>query len=494
MTSIDALYLAKAKTLISYGQLGAACDAYLEALRLNPGNTQALVDLGALQAKRGHDEQAQAAFADALAQAPDRVDACIWRGNALYRLKRYEEALAMQDRALELSPDFAPIHYNRGNALLWLRRHAESVSAFDRALALEPDLTAALANRGAALYELGRYDEAIADLVETMRRTSGGDRATAELHLSYNNLLRGDLAQGWRQLEARKRLDEPVAVGPYTNPEWLGAEDIAGKTVLVHAEQGLGDTVQFCRYLPMVAARAAKVVFACQTSLKRLISSLDPTLEIIDQYDMRPDLDFHVPLMSLALAFDTRLETIPVAMPYLAAEPERIAKWRKRIGEHGYRIGIAWKGSGLGAQLGKAFPVALLQTIAALPDVRLINLQIGEGWQELETLPPGMTVERLGEDFDAGPDAFLDAAAVMESLDLVIATDTGLAHLAGALRRPTWLALKYAPDWRWMLDRDDTPWYPSMRLFRQQAPDDWSAVFPAMRRALRLELERRKAG
>jgi tetratricopeptide (TPR) repeat protein len=372
-----------------------------------------------------------------------------------------------------------------------LRRHAEAVSAFDRAATLEPGYVLAVTNRGAALQELGRYDEAAADYIEALR-LSGGDQPTAELNLSYNSLLRGNFGEGWRQLESRKRIAEPVGVGPYGNTEWLGEEDIEGKTVLVHAEQGLGDTIQFCRYLPMVAERVAKMAFACQPGLKRLISSLDPALEIIDQGEQRPDFDFHVPLMSLPLAFGTQLETIPASIPYLAAEPERIARWRERIGEQGYRVGIAWKGSALGAKLGKAFPLAMLRPLGALPGVRLINLQTGDGREELDDLPPGMAVEHLGEEFDAGPDAFLDAAAVIESLDLVIATDTALAHLAAALGRPTWVALKYSPDWRWLLGRDDTPWYPTMRLFRQAAVDDWSEVFPAMRRALRLELSRRE--
>ncbi|MDB5440442.1 MAG: repeat-containing protein [Caulobacteraceae bacterium] len=530
MSSIDAIYLTQAANLRSLGRLEEAVEAYRKAARLSPRNAQTLVDLGSVLVQLGLDEEAQAAFAEAAVQTPKRADAWILRGNALYRLGRFEEALAMQNRALRLTPDFAPSHFNRGNALLGLFRYEEAIASFDRALALERDFTAALINkggalhalrryeeviriqntvealtpglantmghRGAALLELGRYEEAASDLTEAIRRARG-DHPKSELDLSSISLLHGDFANGWKQLEARKSMFqlcgsgpyfETYGAGPYRNREWSGSESLAGKTLLAYAEQGLGDTIQFCRYLSLARARGAHVVLVCPPILRRLISTTDPEIEIIGPAQPVPRFDYHLPLLSFPHAFGDRMETIPGAIPYLAAEPERVASWRNRLGGHGYRIGVAWKGSAAGALLGKAFPVALLKNIAALPGVRLINLQTAEGREELDKLPPGMVVEQLGEEFDAGPDAFLDTAAVMESLDLVITTDTAVAHLAGALGRPTWVALKHVPDWRWMLDRHDTPWYPTMRLYRQAAIEDWSGVFEAMERDLGADL------
>jgi ADP-heptose:LPS heptosyltransferase len=194
--------------------------------------------------------------------------------------------------------------------------------------------------------------------------------------------------------------------------------------------------------------------------------------------------DHHIALESLPGLFRTSLETIPASIPYLAAEPALVAKWKEKLGEHGFKIGIAWRSSAHGASIGKTFSPAHFEGLSKFPGVRLISLQKADESAELNDLPPGMVVEQLGPEFDSGPDAFVDSAAVMASLDLVISSDTGLAHLAGALGRPVWVALKYVPDWRWMLDRADTPWYPTMRLFRQTAAGDWASAFAEIEAAM----------
>ena len=262
---------------------------------------------------------------------------------------------------------------------------------------------------------------------------------------------------------------------PRDGPTWTGAEDIAGKTLFIEAEQGLGDTIQFCRYAPLVAERGAKVVMTAQQSLVELLKSLDPRVTIVPVGEMPAQFDYHSALLSLPLAFGTTVETIPAAIPYLKADPARVARFRERIGTSGFRIGICWQGSYIAGI--RSFPLASFEDIAALPDVRLISLQKGAGTEQMEGLPPGMAVEALGDGF---PLDFSDTAAAMEALDLVISCDTSVAHLAGALGRPCWTVLRHGADWRWLTGRSDTPWYPGMRLFRQPAPGDWYGVFRQM--------------
>lgn len=513
---------ALAASLRSRGLLEQATQAYVEATRLNPADPQLLVDLGSLLVQRGLDEAAEGPFTEALRLDPNRADASILLGNALFRRKRFSEALTFNDRAVRLAPRFAPAHYNRGNTLHALGRHEEAVRAFDRALSLEPDHISALSNKGGSLVALGRIQAATACLnaVEAMRpglpdtsfnlatllfqqeryqesaqacleaiRRAGGEHPPSEVLLANMELAHGDLYRGLRRMEARKRLPEPYGVGPYRQPEWLGGMDIAGKTLLIHAEGGLGDTIHFSRYLPELKGRGARVILACQAPLRRLISTLDPDIILVTDGDTPPPFDYHCSLLSLPVALDTRLETIPASIPYLSAEQERVARWRERVGPQGFKIGIAWKGSKDSVATRRNFPVACFKHLAQLAGVRLISLQKGDGSEELNRLPRGMVVERLGDDFDAGEWALLDTAAVMQSLDLVITADTSIAHLAGALGRPTWVPLGRLADWRWFLDRMDSPWYPTMRLFRQKTRDDWDSAFAAMEAELAARLQ-----
>jgi hypothetical protein len=254
--------------------------------------------------------------------------------------------------------------------------------------------------------------------------------------------------------------------------------------VFVEAEQGLGDTIHFCRYLRLLEARGARVVFAVQPALRALLRTLSPTIELIAQGTRPEEFDFFCPLLSLPLAFRTTLDTIPVDVPYLYADPERCERWRHRLGNAGFRVGICWQGSRKPIDVGRSFPLVHYQGIAAIAGVRLISLQKGDGAEQLRTRPGSMMVEELGDDFDEEPGAFLDTAALMRHLDLVVTSDTATAHLAGALGCRAWVALKYAPDWRWLLERRDSPWYPSLRLFRQPELGDWESVFACIRREL----------
>jgi hypothetical protein len=271
--------------------------------------------------------------------------------------------------------------------------------------------------------------------------------------------------------------------GVLAKPVWFG-DDIADKVLLVYAEQGLGDTLQFVRYLPWVVTRAHHVVFMVQPALLRLLNPIEG-VTLIGQDAVPPDFDVRCPLLSLPRIFATDAETIPATVPYLQADPKSVERWRLRLGEQGLRIGIAWQGNAkVKIDRGRSIPLHCFAPLAAIPGVRLISLQKNFGLDQLAQCPPWLKIESPGPDFDNGPGAFLDTAAVMKNLDLVITSDTAVAHLAGALGCETWVALKKIPDWRWQLDRPDSPWYPTMRLFRQQTAGDWTSVFSEIASAL----------
>ena len=327
------------------------------------------------------------------------------------------------------------------------------MASYDQALAIKPDLAEAGCNKGLSLLMAGRFDP------------------------------------GWRLYENRKKLGGWIdysATRSYPKPLLSGGETLAGTTVFVYWEQGLGDTIQFCRLAKLAEQRGANVVFSVQNRLRRLLQTLSPTIKLIGEKQAPSEFDYHCPLLSLPLAFGITVTDIRGEAPYLRAEPERVRKWRDKLGCKGFKIGVAWQGSRAGNVLGRSFALAEFLGASQIPNVRLISLQKNDGAEQSRNLPPGMSVETLGDDYDADDDdAFLDTAAVMENLDLIIGCDTSVTHLAGALARPVWVALKHVPDWRWMLDRTDSPWYPTMRLFRQRVRGDWRGVFAAMELELR---------
>jgi hypothetical protein len=295
-------------------------------------------------------------------------------------------------------------------------------------------------------------------------------------------LANGRFAEGWPPYEWRLKRVPPDAFHPQGRPVWTGKENLDGKTIFVEVEQALGDMLHFFRFAPMLADLGARVILSARAQQMRLLQGLDPRLTIVSEKNPPAEFDYYITLMSLPMAFGVTLQTIPAKTPYLRAEPERVEAWGKKIGPDGFKIGVVWQSGS--NNIARSFPPILLAGIAARPDVRLIALQKDIAADTLAELGASMTLETLGPDFDAGPQAFLDSAAVLQNLDLVITSDTSMAHLAGALARPVWVALKYAADWRWLVDREDSPWYPGMRLFRQHERGDWKSVFDDMGRAL----------
>ena len=471
----------QAVALHGQGRLDEAERLYLQILAQEPRHLDARHMLGVLRAYQNRNQDAHDLIAPVVAADPNNALALANFGNVLLALERLDEALAVFDRSLAINPDYPPALLTRANLLQPLLRYDEAMADYNRFLGLVPDGAEAWNNRGQALQNLGRLEEAL----ESFRRAEMLDPVMAEAPLSRGlcHLLTGDFTAGLPLLEWRKQMPRPMEARVYDQPLWTGAEDISGKTLFCYIEQGLGDAIQYYRYVRFALERGAKVILSVPTQLVELLKRATPQVELIGWGAVPGAFDFHIPLASIPLAVGMTVETIPAADHYLAADPARMARWKEKIGGHGTRIGVAWQGNNLvmGSE-GKSFPVAALAPIAAMPGVRLIGLQKNAGSEQLNNLPASMTVERY--DFDNGPDAFLDTAAMMMACDRVISADTAPAHLAGALGVPTWVALKHVPDWRWFLGRDDSPWYPSLRLFRQPALNDWTSVFAAMKREL----------
>ena len=427
-------------------------------------------------------EEARACYRQAIILSPDYAEAYCDGGVVLDDLNEVREAVASYSRATLLKPDYTMAFNNLGGAQRKLNRLEEAVANYDEAISLDPGYAMAYSNSGVALKGLKRIEEALRHQDQAI--CLAPDYADAYWNKGLVKLLTGDFAEAWALYEWRKKTKEPHGDRVFAKPAWLGKESLSGKTILVHWEQGLGDSIQFCRYIACLKDLAARVLFAPQKPLRGLMRNLDVPCDIVDEADPSLLFDFHIPLLSAPLAFRTDETNMPGRRPYLFAEPERIARWRNRIGGSGLKIGVCWQGSTGPVDAGRSFPLSQFLAFCDVPGVRLISLHKGDGEAQLRDLPGGLTVETMGADFDSGPEAFLDTAALIMCCDLVISSDTAVAHLAGALGVETWVALKHVPDWRWMLDREDSPWYPRMRLFRQQSDGDWKGVFYQMRLAL----------
>jgi len=471
-------------TLREMERLDEALAAYDRAIALAPGLAVAHSNRGIVLRQLDRLDESLASHDRAVALAPGNAEAHNNRGATLQELQRFDEALASCDRALALAPDLAAAYVNRGIILPQLDRLGESLADHDKALALAPHNTDAHSNRGAVLLEMRRFDDALASYDRALALRA--DSREAQSNKAQLLLLKGDLEGGWPLYEVRRLKPDFPAIGDPATPFWQGAGDLAGKSILVHWEQGFGDTIQFCRYLAPLRRRAARVVFAPQRALTGLMRGLGPDIEVVDPTAPLPRCDVRIPLLSLPRAFGTTLPTIPSEVPYLRAEDDRVGRWRQRLaGPPGLRIGIAWQGNRGPVDRGRSYPLAELAGLSHVPGVRLVSLQKGDGLDQLANLPDGMRVETPGDGFDAGRDAFVDSAAIMTLCDVVVTSDTAIAHLAGALGVRTWVALKAVPDWRWLLDRTDSPWYPTMQLFRQTSPGDWRSVFAGIEAELR---------
>ena len=469
--------------------------ALRESLRLRPESAATHNNLGNLLSGSGRYEEAAASFREALRLQPDYAEARANLGvllgrlhstlaHVLFDLGRAVDAEASCREVLRLRPDDPQAHLNLSSVLRVLGRPAEAADCCREALRLRPDFPEALSNLGNACFDLNRTGEAIAHYRAALRLWPGA----ADIHnnLGYALLLGGQFAEGWEECEWRwKTNDMSRAARDFPAPLWNG-EPAGDRVILLHAEQGVGDTLQFCRYAPLVAARA-RIILEAPAPLVRLLSRLPGSPAIAVRGEPLPAFDLHCPLMTLPRVFGTTLESIPADIPYLSAPPGRVAAWRERLaGLSGLRVGLVWAGGprwdtrDAAVDARRSTRLATLAPLAGMSGVSFVSLQKGAAAAESADPPPGMALH----DAAAALHDWTDTAALVEALDLVISVDTAVAHLAGALGKPVWLLNRFAPDWRWLLGRDDSPWYPTLRQFRQPAPGDWAGVMLAVREAL----------
>lgn len=464
--------------IIAYQQkkYDRAFDLIEQAIALQPDVAQFYYNLGLVWIALEKPHNAIAAFEEAISKKGDYAEAYYNLGNVFKALHKLDEAVESYRQAIAVQPQFVEAHYNLGNALKSSGCLEEALASFQECIRLKPDFPEPHNNMGLVLKEQGRLEAAIdcyscaIDLQPQF--------AEAHWNRSLALLLKGDFAQGWREYEWRfKRGKWPCNfLKHHTAPPWDGSPFYA-KRLLVFAEQGIGDTLQFIRYLPKVKALGGTVLFETMAPLFELLRGFEGIDELVPQNAAQPSVvacDWCIPLLSLPQLFNSDLNTIPAPLSYLDSDPAKTRSWNGRIGQDGFRVGIVWAGRPEHENdHHRSCALEYFMPLTQMEGIRLFGLQKGEAARQVKKLPDGRVVENLGEDFEN----FADTAGAVANLDLVISVDTAVAHLAGAMGKPVWLLLPFAPDWRWLMQREDSPWYPSMRLFRQKSRGDWAEVF-----------------
>ena len=494
------------------GRLDDAVASYRAALCLRPGYAKAQFNLGTVLWKQRSLDAAEASLRQAIAIKPDYAEAHNNLGNVLREQDRADEAACCYRKAISLKPDYAEAHNNLGLVLgqdeaiecyhkaiackpdyleahfnlatahLEQGRPEQAAACYRQALALKPDYPDALDNLGTALKQLQCLPESAACYRAALELQP--DHAGAHANLSMVLLAQGDMAAGWREYEWRWEAMQMLGASrAFTQPQWRG-EPAAGRTLLVHAEQGFGDTLQFCRYAPLAAERGLRVIMQAQKPLVRLLGSLTGVDLIIAQDEALPAFDLHCPMLSMPLAFDTTVATVPGDTPYLHADAGQVAAWHARlaaIASPGPRIGLVWAGN----SYRNAPALAAVDRRRSLPPEQLAPLFNVPGLHFISLQKDGSAQWPL-TDFMHEMRDFADTAALVDALDLVISVDTSVAHLAGALGKPVWLLDRFDSCWRWLSGRRDSPWYPRLRIYQQPRPGDWAAVLAAIAGDLRL--------
>lgn len=496
------------------GDLPRAAECYGRSIQCQPHDVAALNNFGNVLRELHQPEQAVIYYRRAADLNPQVAEVQNNLGAALRDRKVLEEAAVALRRALELKPDYFEALNNLGNVLKDLGALDEAIACYRQAVAMQPTNPMILDNWGLTCLEMGRLEDA----AHCFQQSLALDPAAPHVHWcqALLLLLKGDLPRGWEEYEWRARCAEwqrttrGYAARAVSAPVWDGSP-LEGQTILVRCEQGFGDTLQFIRYVPLVQQRGGRVIVECQPGLNRLLADCGAEHVVSSDQEL-PAVDAQVRLLSLPATFRTTLQTIPGRVPYLRAEEALAGRWRERLAEsvgtahptaakeeqrpgdtarptneksRSLMVGINWRGrQEPGGHLRRDMPLECFGRLANLPGVRLVSLQHGAGQQELAKVGGEAEVVFLGDNVDQPHEAFVNTAAIMMSLDLVITSDTAVAHLAGALGVNVWLGLPFAADWRWLLARKDSPWYPTMRLFRQKSAGDWKAVFQEMEAAL----------
>lgn len=474
------------------GDFNQALDFFTRAARIKPDEVRVHYNQGLMLNKLLRQQEAMASFDRAIALNSDHVECHFNRGLVLHRLQRYDEAVASFDTAISLRPNFAEAYLNRGNLLHDMNRYQEAVADYDRALALRPNFPEAYFNRGNSLRDLRHHKEALASYDQAISLRPGYVKAILNKGLLY--LLLGDYEAGWPLYEWRwQQSHMEQSVRQLKQPLWLGRQSLTGKTILLYYEQGLGDIIQFVRYVPLVNALGAKVILEVPPSLVALFRTLEGDYALISQGDPYPEFDYHCPLMSLPLALKTTLATIPTAPAYLHAEPWKSTAWAQRLQDFSkLKVGLVWAGGirpnqpmAMLHDAHRSLHLSAFAPLADVPNVHFFSLQKGPPSSQLAELKKANWTGPEIVDYPDALNDWSDTAALVDNLDLVISCDTSVAHLTGALGKPVWILNRYDSCWRWLLDREDSPWYPSVRLFRQDRPGDWAGVIDRVRSELR---------
>jgi tetratricopeptide (TPR) repeat protein/ADP-heptose:LPS heptosyltransferase len=473
--------------LLRSGRAEEAIQCAKQAFALDHSNAAICANLGACLLAQERWADAEQAFRAATANDPTNSDLWCNLGRLLQHEEKLDEAIDCFRRAVEVNPKHAEAHRMLGNALKNADQIDEALECFRSALELNPRSAAVHNSLGATLERQGKFDEAGACYRRAVEAQP--DSFESHLNLAAAMLLTGNFEEGWLEYDTwwKKHRSKD-----YGRPRWEG-ENLAGKTIVLHPELGLGDTIQFVRYAPLLKERGATVIVECQKPLAKILARSPGVDRLLVSGDELLDFDFFSPLIRLARILTKSPDAIPAGVPYVFADEKLVHEWSEKLQRlDGFRIGINWRGSGDFHKL-RDIPLHRFERLASVPGVRLVSLQkdTGDGGQEtagaVGTAHP--TIVDLGE-IDTQHGAFMDTAAIMMNLDLVITSDTSIAHLAGALGVPVWVALPYVPDWRWMLDRSDSPWYPTMRLFRQKQSGDWAGVFGEVEAELRRQVRK----
>lgn len=432
--------------------------------------------------------EAEGIYRRVLAAAPENAAAWCYLGIALHDQRRYPESISAYRKALELQPDFPIALNNLGNSLRYTLEIEEADRCFEQAIRLKPDYLNAYKNRGTLHVWTGSVERGLKWYERALEINPNEPELHRNLGVIY--LLQGRFEEGWREYRWRWKVGDLHR--PALNaPLWDGS-DLRGKTLLLSVEQGLGDTLNFVRFARLLRERGVRTIVHCQAALLALLQQ-SPELGPMypNTLPLEASIDAHCSLLDVADILQVDQTSIPSYPAYLSPAPHLVRYWAERLprtrGQ--FRIGIAWQGNpDHQADMFRSFPLRSFEPLAEVPGVELFSLQGGFGVEQLSQWRGARPVQTLGEEVDTSSGAFMDTAAIMQQLDLVVTSDTAMAHLGGALGVPTWIALNYVPDWRWLLDRHDSPWYPSVRLFRQQTPSDWNGVFREIRTALESRL------
>jgi type IV pilus biogenesis/stability protein PilW len=488
------LHIARRNLARAYSSLGyiykeragrnRAIDYYLRSLQTDPGLVDAYYNLGVLYQEEGQLEEALECYREIIRHDPAHADALNAIGSIFQKEGNLDEAESYYRKALGINPGIPEVLNNIGTILREKGRLDEAAEYYRRALQANPAFAVALNNIGTVERDKGQLAEAEIHYRKAIELNP--DFSEAHWNMAFTYLLGGNFEDGWKEYEWRWKIQDHYLQN-ISQPLWDGS-DIAGRTILIHAEQGFGDTIQFIRYAPLIKQRGPKVIVACQRELAGLLKSVKHIARVVTYGGSLPEFDFHCPLLRLPLIFNTTLETIPSAVPYVSADPQSVIRWREKVRNDGakFRIGLAWAGrpSHINDR-NRSCPLEMFLPVTGIDGIIVYSLQKREYAERAQYRSKDIRLTDLTEEIHD----FSDTAALIGNLDLVVSVDTAVAHLAGALGKPVWTLIPYSPDWRWLLDREDSPWYPTMSLFRQSSPRDWRSVIDRVASELHKKIE-----